>query len=127
LVFRATWYLFEDDEDEEEEEKDGIVPNHATETAEAVKPAPLPWQETGPGAADDTLTNEGREVEDEEDSDEVHIPEELPEDAIFIPLGLARKLPPALYKGSDPEWASFVEFSNDQKRKKEVHGMLKAR
>ena len=54
--------------------------------------------------------------EGEEDQDEVVVPDEPPEDAWFIPLGWARQCPPVLYKGSDPEWQSFVAFSKDKQR-----------
>ena len=58
----------------------------------------------------------GQEVTEEEVIDDATVPDTIPEDAIFIPLGWARPLPPELYKGSDPEWQSFVEFSQDRKR-----------
>ncbi|KAL8708300.1 MAG: hypothetical protein Q9220_006775 [cf. Caloplaca sp. 1 TL-2023] len=38
------------------------------------------------------------------------------EDTLFIPLGFAYKLPQRYYKGSDPEWQSFVELARDRKR-----------
>ena len=63
-------------------------------------------------------TNDGAEekVEDNEDEDDVQVPETMPEDAFFIPLGLIRQLPHTHYKGSDPEWQSFVEFGRDRER-----------
>lgn len=63
-------------------------------------------------------TNDGAEVkvEDDEDEDDVQVPETMPEDAFFIPLGLVRQLPHTHYKGSDPEWQSFVEFGRDRER-----------
>ncbi|KAL8703869.1 MAG: hypothetical protein Q9201_002958 [Fulgogasparrea decipioides] len=36
------------------------------------------------------------------------------EDAIFIPLGFAYQLPRQFYKGTDPEWQSFVKLSHDK-------------
>lgn len=57
----------------------------------------------------------GVEVDEEEEED-VEVPSEPPEDAWFIPLGLARQRPQTFYKGGDPEWQSFVEFSHDKKR-----------
>ncbi|KAI4149485.1 MAG: hypothetical protein L6R39_002494 [Caloplaca ligustica] len=36
-------------------------------------------------------------------------------DTIFIPLGFAYKLPKTYYKGTDPEWQSFVELSKNKK------------
>ena len=76
-------------------------------------------EEKSPGRSKDAKskdadpTEEGIEKEDEED---VKIPDEMPEDAIFIPLGFARQLPQTFYKGTDPEWQSFIEFSKDKKR-----------
>lgn len=60
---------------------------------------------------DDAVVKEGEEKEED-----VQIPDEMPEDAIFVPLGFARKLPQTFYKGTDPEWQSFIEFSKDKKR-----------
>ena len=63
----------------------------------------------------------GKEGEEEED---VQIPDEMPEDAIFVPLGLARQLPQTFYKGTDPEWQSFIAFSKDKKRNQAVRSTL---
>jgi len=60
---------------------------------------------------DDAVVNEGEEKEED-----FQVPDEIPEDAIFIPLGFARQLPQTFYKGTDPEWQSFIEFSKDKKR-----------
>ena len=61
---------------------------------------------------------------EEEGLDTAIVPDTIPEDAIFIPLGWARKLPPTLYKGSDPEWQSFVEFSHDRKRSLRIRSLF---
>lgn len=58
------------------------------------------------------------DVEDEDEEDPV--PEIMPDDALFIPLGLAHQRPPTYYKGTDPEWQSFLEFAADQKRSHQV-------
>lgn len=50
------------------------------------------------------------------EEEDVDVPAEMPEDALFIPLGLARQKPQTFYKGTDPEWQSFVDFSKDRKR-----------
>ena len=60
-------------------------------------------------ANDDTQDNEV-------DEDDDLVPETMPEDAWFIPLGRPRQLPPTHYKRSDPEWQSFVEFNTDYER-----------
>ncbi|KAL8852885.1 MAG: hypothetical protein Q9221_002261 [Calogaya cf. arnoldii] len=38
------------------------------------------------------------------------------DDAIFIPLGLTYQLPRTFYKGSDPEWQSFIQLSRNKKK-----------
>ena len=58
---------------------------------------------------------EGEDSKKAEEED-VDVPEEMPEDALFIPLGIARQKPQTFYKGTDPEWQSFVDFSKDRKR-----------
>ena len=56
------------------------------------------------------------EAQKSEEEDDADIPEEMPEDALFIPLWFARKKPKTFYKGTDPEWQSFVDFSKDRQR-----------
>lgn len=60
--------------------------------------------------------NDGAQGDDNVDEDDVQVPETMPEDALFIPLGRLRQRPRTNYKGSDPEWQSFVEFWNDRER-----------
>ena len=63
--------------------------------------------------------HEAAEGEDEcsnEDGTDVQLPDTIPEDAYFIPLGFPRQRPQIFYRGSDPEWQSFLEFSRDRKR-----------
>lgn len=64
------------------------------------------------GTADD--------VEDEDEDEEDLVPEIMPDDALFIPLGLAHQRPPVYYKGTDPEWQSFLEFAADRDRSHQV-------
>jgi hypothetical protein len=87
-LVEAAWRYLDLDEEEE-----------ATDKAVAVKK---------------TQTENGEQAEEGED--EVNIPETMPEDAIFIPLGLARQRPETFYKGSDPEWQSFIEYRKDRER-----------
>ncbi|KAI9880140.1 MAG: UAA transporter [Pleopsidium flavum] len=49
-------------------------------------------------------------------TDNIIIPDVRPDDAIFIPLGWARQCPRTFYKGSDPEWQSFLAFAQDRRR-----------
>lgn len=62
--------------------------------------------------------------EDEVEEDDVQVPEIRPENSLFIPLGRVRQLPLTYYKGSDPEWKSFVEFRQDRKRSAAIQGMF---
>ena len=57
---------------------------------------------------------EGQEAE--EVGDEMGAPDEMSEEAWFIPLWFARERPRTFYKGTDPEWASFVKFAEDKDR-----------
>lgn len=54
---------------------------------------------------------------------DITIPDVRPDDAIFIPLGWARQCPRTFYKGSDPEWQSFVEFAKDKRRSLLIRSM----
>ncbi|KAL8785585.1 MAG: hypothetical protein Q9195_008571 [Heterodermia aff. obscurata] len=67
-----------------------------------------------PQELENTKDVEAKNAEEEEEDAE--IPEEMPEDALFIPLWFARKKPKTFYKGTDPEWQSFIDFSKDRKR-----------
>ena len=68
--------------------------------------------------------NNGAQEDDSKDEDDVEVPETMPEDALFIPLGRVRQRPHTHYKGSDPEWQSFVEFGNDRQRPAAVRSMF---
>ncbi|KAL8732635.1 MAG: hypothetical protein Q9166_002610 [cf. Caloplaca sp. 2 TL-2023] len=46
------------------------------------------------------------------------------EDTIFIPLGFAYQLPQKFYRGSDPEWKSFVQLSQNNKKKQALKNEL---
>ncbi|KAL8971759.1 MAG: hypothetical protein Q9197_003112 [Variospora fuerteventurae] len=59
-----------------------------------------------------------------DDEEEEHAPEvrekrkgedSVEDDTIFIPLGFPYKLPRRYYKGTDPEWQSFIQLSKDRK------------
>ena len=91
----------------------------------AIAFATFPWLWSffsGFGEDEDTnkATNESKSREEDgqadEDEAEVEIPETMPEDAIFIPLGFARQQPETYYKATDPEWQSFIEYRKDRER-----------
>ncbi len=88
-----------------------------------------PTQHTNSRTEDERITTKGGQevAEDEnedtgedesvgEGDDEFQIPDTIPEGAYFIPLGFARQRPQTYYKGSDPEWQSFLEFAKDRQR-----------
>lgn len=82
----------------------------------------LPQDEGSKGEDERVTITDGHEVAEDEsedtgkDEDEVQVPDTMPEDARFIPLGFARQRPQTFYRGSDPEWQSFIEFAKDRKR-----------
>jgi hypothetical protein len=68
-------------------------------------------------------SEDGNPVGKEEEEDvegKVQIPDEMPEDALFIPVGLTRQRPQEFYKGTDPEWQSFIEFRKDPGKEKVI-------
>lgn len=65
----------------------------------------------------------GKQGIEEEGLDAAAVPDTMPEDAIFIPLGWAQELPPTPYKGSDPEWHAFVEFAHDRERSLRIRSL----
>ena len=93
---------------EDIEDKDGKVADLQVQTSGGSK------------LGDKTAQQEGGEEQEET----VDVPEIMPEDAIFIPLGFTRQLPRTFYKGSDPEWQSFREFRKDPDREKAVRRMF---
>ncbi|KAE9962279.1 hypothetical protein BLS_008186 [Venturia inaequalis] len=73
----------------------------------------------------------GLEIELSEDDEKVkpdgsveEVNEEDLEDGTFIPFGWPRKEEKTYYKGSDPEWKSFVKLSNDPKRQIAIQAEL---
>ena len=62
--------------------------------------------------------------EDGVDEDDVEVPEVMPENAFFFPLWRPRQIPQTYYKGTDPEWQSFIEFRKDHKRSGIVQSMF---
>lgn len=65
----------------------------------------------------------GEQGTEEKDLGVTVVPETMPEDAMFIPLGWAKTLPPTVYKGSDPEWQGFVEFAQDRERSLRIRSL----
>jgi hypothetical protein len=69
------------------------------------------------------------EEEEEEEDDEEELAEDDPRviewtNATFVPLSLPSLSERIYYRGSDPEWQSFVRFSQDMEKHKNVHSML---
>lgn len=73
----------------------------------------------------ESRSNANNEVQDvKTDEDDVQVPETIPVDAFFIPLGRIRQVPQTYYKHSDPEWQSFAEFGQDRKRRVAVQSVF---
>ena len=74
------------------------------------------------GESPDNANDEAQE--DGVDEDDVEVPEVMPENAFFFPLGRPRQIPQTYYRGTDPEWQSFIEFRKDHKRSGAVESMF---
>lgn len=106
----------------------------AFEVAIALATFPWLWSYlTGFGEDEDTkkATDRSKTRRDDdghadEEEDEVEIPETMPEDAIFIPLGFARQRPETYYKGTDPEWQSFIEYRKDREREPAITSLSRS-
>ena len=101
---------------EDDDEESG--PGQVTEAVRQVKKA-TEGEKLGPEGDVDLDTEESQTTkasEQEEDS----VPDEQPEDSMFIPCGWPRERPREFYKASDPEWQSFMEFARDDQRKRSV-------
>lgn len=96
-------------EEEEEDSKHGQV----TEAVRQVKKATEAEKLSPEG--DVQLDGEATQAVEVSDEDDI-VPEEQPEDALFIPLGWPQRRPREFYKGSDPEWQSFLEFARNEKQ-----------
>ena len=55
-----------------------------------------------------------------ENEEVMGVPDEMPEDAVFIPLWFPKAKPEYFYKGSDPEWQSYAAFARDRERRNKV-------
>lgn len=117
--------------DEEEEEKQGVRTKAEKTSSQLVKSAghnnqglvaaPGPFGDGDP-PKNGTASSSGAEIHknevenEDEDQDDAEISDIIPEDAIFIPMGLIHQGPQTFYRGSDPEWQSFLEVSKDVER-----------
>ena len=71
----------------------------------------------------ETETSQVAENANGEEEDEDFVPDEMPENAWFIPFGWPKQCPKTFYKGSDPEWQEFVALAKNQ----EKIGLVKSR
>ena len=108
MISVPLWYFRDDEEDEKDK---------SSKTTTLEKPTSL-FQKSG----DLEPAEEGQHKEEQDE--DVQIPEIMPEDAVFIPLGLTRQRPRTFYKGSDPEWQSFIEFRKDQNQELAVRSKI---
>ena len=67
--------------------------------------------------------NDGAQ-EDGVDEDDVEVPDVMPQNALFVPLGRPRQTPQTYYRGTDPEWQSFIDFRKDKKKAGDVQSMF---
>ena len=108
----AVFYYFMLKDDEEEESPTTQESNKAE-----LRPTTIQrGQDAAKAVTEGKTMSEGEVIDEKNSEDEGEIPDIIPEDAIFIPLGFARQRPQEFYKGSGPEWQSFLEFSRDRKR-----------
>ncbi|KAL5409784.1 hypothetical protein PMIN03_005770 [Paraphaeosphaeria minitans] len=61
------------------------------------------------------------EVQDNEEGEEE---EEEEESLLFFPTGFSRPKPRSFYRGSDPEWQTFVRLARDRPRVEKIRGEL---
>lgn len=92
------------------------IPRSAVENVKGDKPDPT--------NEFDNQEGDGVENDNEESHPALTIPDSMPEDAIFIPLGFVHQRPPTFYKGNDPEWQAFVEFSKDRTKVQQIQSEL---
>ena len=74
------------------------------------------------GESGDKANDGGQE--DGVDEDDVEVPDVMPQNALFVPLGRPRQIPQTYYKGTDPEWQSFIDFRKDRKKAGDVQSMF---
>lgn len=111
--------------EEEDEEEDKARPRQVKEVVQHVKKAAQGSKVGADGGETSDIEPVERHHTTEQvtgEDDEDIVPDELPDDALFIPVGWPRQRPQTYYKGTDPEWQSFVEFARDQKRVKRCKG-----
>ncbi|KAF2442161.1 hypothetical protein P171DRAFT_417105 [Karstenula rhodostoma CBS 690.94] len=79
-----------------------------------------------PIPGEDANDKGGREITDEEEGEweEQDDEEEEDEGLIFLPTGFSRPRPRSYYRGSDPEWQTFVRLAQDRPRVDKIRGEL---
>ena len=105
----------------EDEEEPQNKPSQVKEAVRQVKKA-ADGEKLGP-EADVDLVTKGPQTEEVADDEDI-VPDEQPEDAIFIPVAWPQKRPREFYKGTDPEWQSFMELARNEKRRRQLQGVL---
>ncbi|KAL9126631.1 MAG: hypothetical protein Q9217_004351 [Psora testacea] len=104
LILLLAWYISDHVlEDDKEEAKSGVKsPSRALQNIDK-----------------DNLSNPDEEEEEEEEA-EMQLPENMPEDAVFIPLWFPKQKPPYSYTASDPEWQSYATVAKDQEKREKL-------
>ncbi len=95
------------DEDEEEEAEDEQAEDEAEQPEESLY--------EGGGKEEDGQIQQSNHKDVVEDN-------QIDEDAIFVPLGWAKRRPVQPYKGTDPEWQEFMKFAQDHQRGSATRG-----
>ena len=106
-IYVHDWFF--DDEELDVRTKQIQANSDSVKRKEALK-------KSGSQTKDDNTTAKADEGRSTEGDGEFELPEELPEDAIFVPLTFPRELPRTYYKGADEAWQSFIALTRDKQK-----------
>ncbi len=115
------WYALRETGDEAEEEE--VKPEDLKIVPQEVKAA-VEGGKVGPEGQEIVEQEAQKEETSEEGGEQSIVPDEQPEDAWFLPLTWPKKQPKTYYKGEDPEWQAFLEFSQDGHLRNQVRSMF---
>ena len=103
-------WLGEEVEDEEE----------AAHQARRARRPPLQQEDAPDGGHGREVAEDDEEEYDDDDQEE----DDEEEGLIFFPTGFSRPRPRQFYRGSDPEWQTFVRLCKDRQRMDKIRGEL---
>ena len=119
VALAIPYYLLDSTADKDENEEKERPLQEAIKNVQRAAEA----EELGPdgGIVDEPTASQELSVEEKgEDEDE----DAQAQDAWFIPLGLPQQLPVHYYKGTDPEWQSFLQLARSPEAGRAVLGKL---